>query len=63
LKAITIVEEENLNALARWSVTTAAQYIQLDVDYEVKVHLAKALKYIDADLAALDHSLESVEHQ
>jgi len=44
---LTLVEEENLNALARWSVLTAAQYIQLEVDYEVKNHLANALKYID----------------
>jgi len=26
-KALTIVTEENLNANARWAVTTAAQYI------------------------------------
>jgi len=33
----------------------------LDVDYEVKVHLAKSIKYINADLHALELSIESVE--
>jgi len=32
----------------------------LDVDYEVKVQLAKALKFVDADLHALEVSIESV---
>lgn len=33
----------------------------MDVDYEVKVHLAKSIKYINADLHALELSIESVE--
>lgn len=35
VKANTIVEEENLNAKARWAVKTAAQFFELDTEYEV----------------------------
>jgi len=35
VKANTIVEEENLNAKARWAVKTAAQYFELDTEFEV----------------------------
>jgi hypothetical protein len=58
-----MVEEENFNALARWSILTAAQYMQLEVDYEVKTFLAQALAFVENDLKALHKSLESVEDQ
>lgn len=58
-----MIEEENFNALARWSILTAAQYMQLEVDYEVKTFLAQALAYVANDLKALHKSLESVEDQ
>jgi len=46
VKANTIVEEENLNARARWAVKTAAQYFELDTEFEVVSQLEKALNYV-----------------
>lgn len=62
-RAETIVEEENLNARARWAVKTAAQYFELDTEYEVVASLERALEYVEEDLNDLERSLSSVERQ
>lgn len=62
-RAETIAEEENLNARARWAVRTAAQYFELDTEYEVIASLERALEFIGEDLNDIERSLSSIERQ